>query len=97
MAEVVTLDVPIATPAPTMSDIRVSMIHLDEDAEQATFRVRSSSGLQREYTYQGAEAVTMIRALNKANLSVKSLNRRILERLIADHPELSGTISGAPD
>ncbi len=41
-------------------------------------------------------ARAMMRALNKADLSTKSLQRRIMERLIADG-HLAGTISGTPD
>ena len=39
---------------------------------------------------------TLMRALNKADLSVKSLQRRILERLALDG-HLVGTVSGTPD
>jgi hypothetical protein len=36
-------------------------------------------------------------ALNKVNLSTKSLHRRIIEQLQADGLLGTGTISGAPD
>jgi hypothetical protein len=42
-------------------------------------------------------ATTLLKFLNTANLSTKSLHRRILERLIADNPGLAGTIGGAAD
>ncbi len=41
-------------------------------------------------------ATTLMVALNKANLSTKSLQKRILERLQTDG-HLAGTISGTPD
>lgn len=41
------------------------------------------------------KATNMIIALNKANLSVKSLQRRIFEALIADG-HLSGSVTGTP-
>ena len=37
-----------------------------------------------------------MKALNKADLSVKSLHRRVLERLIADS-FLPGLVSGSPE
>lgn len=46
--------------------------------------------------YEGAAAIALMTSLNKADLSVKSLHRRIMETVIADGM-LSGTISGAPD
>jgi len=45
--------------------------------------------------YTGSEALMMINALNTANLSTKSLRRRILERLQADGVVPVGTITGA--
>jgi hypothetical protein len=56
-------------------------------------------GDNNEYTsigYEGTEATNLMVALNKANLSTKSLHRRIMEKAIADG-KLSGTISGVPD
>jgi hypothetical protein len=38
----------------------------------------------------------MMISLNKVNLSVKSLHRRVIEQLINDG-KLDGTISGSPD
>lgn len=44
------------------------------------------------------KASTTIVALNKANLTTKSLHRRILEMLQADFPvKFAGSISGSPD
>lgn len=44
----------------------------------------------------GTTTADLITALNKANLSVKSLERRILERLQTDGRIGTGTISGTP-
>lgn len=54
-----------------------------------------ANGERRTETYTGAIATTLMSALNTTNLSVKSLHRRILERLLADG-KLTGTISGTP-
>lgn len=54
----------------------------------------NGQSLTHRWTGQGAE--NDIIALNKANLSTNSLQRRILNRLTADGV-LSGTISGTAD
>lgn len=45
----------------------------------------------------GEGATTKIVALNKANLSTKSLLRRLIEQAVADGKIPTGTISGLPD
>lgn len=72
------------------------LIHLNW--EQATIKVgfRGDNGEYTSIGYEGTEATNLMVALNKANLSVKSLHRRVMEKAVADG-KLSGTISGAPD
>lgn len=43
------------------------------------------------------EALTLITALNKANFSTKSLEKRLLEQVVALGGEYAGIISGTPD
>ncbi len=50
----------------------------------------------REFRYEGSIAMTLLLALNTANLTIKSLERRVLERLIADGL-LAGAVTGLPD
>ena len=45
----------------------------------------------------GQAAIDMIKALNKANLTIKSLEKRVLEAVIAFDAKYAGNISGAPD
>ena len=75
------------------------IIQLVLDMEQGRIVVRLvGSGGQRKEVVLGdaANARAMLKALNKADLSVKSLNRRIMEKLLADG-HLEGSISGTPD
>lgn len=58
--------------------------------------LRSDIGDMLHHTYTGAIAQTMIRTLNTANLTTKSLHKRILERLSADGI-IPGTVTGTPD
>ncbi len=72
------------------------LLHLN--LEQATIKAafRGDNGEYTSIGWEGTAATTLIIALNKADLSVKSLHRRIMEQAISDG-KLSGTISGTPD
>lgn len=52
---------------------------------------------KRLVVFKGQEAVNNIRLLNKANLTIKSLERRIMEAVQAKFPSLAGQITGVPD
>lgn len=90
MAEQVTL----ATSAPAPY-YRVSRLDLDWDGRLILVHLRGAFQETRTFSYSGTEAETLLRALNTANLSTKSLHRRILEKLTADGL-LSGTVEGTP-
>ncbi len=72
------------------------LLHLDW--EQATIKAgfRGDNGEYTSIDYNGTEATNLMVALNKADLTVKSLHRRVMEKAITDG-KLSGTISGTPD
>lgn len=91
MAETLTLTTPI-----TSTVFAVARLILDWEGA-AIYIVLNANGRRFEYSYTGATATALMTALNKANLSTKSLHRRIIEQLVSDFPELGGTISGAPD
>lgn len=56
------------------------------------------NGKTSDHYYREADgALGLILALNKANLAIKSLQRRILEKLLADGKLVVGTITGTPD
>src|SRR5687767_11917853 len=58
------------------------------------------NGVQRMIEYadlpENPVATNLMVALNKANLSTKSLHKRVLERLVTDG-HIAGTIGGTPD
>ena len=72
------------------------LIHLNW--ERATIKVgfRGDNGEYTSVGYTGTDATSLMISLNKANLSTKSLHKRIMEKVVADG-KMSGTISGAPD
>lgn len=78
-----------------VSKYRVARLLLDWEGQGIQIGLYEN-GIFQTFGYFGAEATQLMTALNKADLSVKSLHRRILEKLIADG-KISGTISGAPD
>lgn len=94
MPEQLDLTDPVVFPSTTRYE--VIYVCLDKRRAHIAIRVEDEAGRARDFVYSGAEATTLMRQLNKADLSVKSLERRILERLVADGL-LAGTISGAPD
>lgn len=81
---------------PANSFYRVRDLRLYWDDKRIVIGLVGQNGERRTEGYKGATAVTLMRALNKADLSVDSLHKRILERLAADG-KLAGTVSGAPD
>ena len=94
MAEEVILTTPVTTPSITAW--KVSSLHLDWDNSQITIKLRGPNGETKFHSYGGAVALTMMVALNKADLSSNSLHKRILNRLILDRTVL-GTVTGTPD
>lgn len=75
---------------------KVLALDLNWGGKTIEVTLTGADGIQRTFRYSGTMAETMMIALNKADLSVKSLHRRILERLMNDGL-LSGTITGLPD
>ncbi len=82
---------------------RLIGLALDWEHAYISIRLRGANGEIKTFSYGGdgpgvnpAAVLALLVALNKADLSVKSLQRRILERLIADG-KILGTISGTPD
>jgi len=94
MAELLTLTTPVTTP--TLTTYAVRMISMDLDVPAILIRLKGTNGEVKVCSYNGATDTTLMIALNKANLSTTSLQKRVLQQLIADG-ELSGTISGSPD
>lgn len=71
---------------------RIMIVLRGENNEIKTFIYGGPNGMITDKT----KAINLMIALNKANLSVKSLHRRVIEQLISDG-FISGTISGVPD
>ena len=94
MSEQLDLTTPITTPSITYYNIKCLV--LDWGNKAIVISLKGTNGENKQFSYDGDIAVTLMKALNKADLSVKSLHRRVLERLIADS-FLPGLVSGSPE
>lgn len=89
--------------APPVSSVEVVGIQMFRKPPASLFvLVRDDQGRETEFGWvddsQSTKAIDTIRALNKANLSTKSLERRALEFLVAEGKiTAAGTITGSPD
>jgi len=104
MAEAITLTTAEVIPQIVTSSYRVIVLLLDWEKALISIDLRGENGELKRFIYGGpsgtsadrTKAQNMIIALNKANLSIKSLHRRIIEQLLADG-FLSGAVTGTPD
>jgi len=94
MAESLNLTSPIIK---TITSYIVRRLDMDLDAAYISIRLKGTDGKSIELNYEGSIATTLIIALNKTNLSINSLQRRILERLVIDGKLPLGTVIGSPD
>jgi len=92
MAESLTLTAP-----QSVTDYKVVVLKLDWNQKAIVVVVQDTQGDKLKKSYSGATAEAMITALNKANLSTNSLQKRILEQLVTDGLLAAGTVTGTPD
>ena len=96
--EQIDLTAPESYPLPvkTVANWKVDELHLQFSAAHIGIVLLGPLKEVREVHYNGATATSLMAALNKANLSTKSLHKRVLEYLVTDG-KLAGTITGAVD
>ena len=81
----------------THSAYKVIGLNLDWEGATVTIFLKCvSTGQQLTFNRSGLVATNLMLGLNKADLSVKSLHKRILEYLVSEG-ELTGSVSGSPD
>ena len=98
MPEVLTLTTPDVTPPVTTAGYTISFIGLQVDPTPAiVVLLKGTNGERVEVrTATDAEALALLTALNTANLSVKSLQKRCLEWCAGKLARLAGTVTGIP-
>lgn len=101
--EELTLTDPVVVPEKVTNKYHVVAVSMDMEAMahatekgQILIRLRDNYDAPSNYQYTGSQAITLIKTLNTANLTTKSMHKRILEKLSADGL-LVGTVSGTPD
>lgn len=94
MAEIITLTTPLA--GAVTNDYRLVSLSLDIQAQSVQMVARSNLGAYVTRLVLDVEAVNLLKLLNTANLSVKSLQRRALEYM-ASKGDFIGTVNGTPD
>lgn len=91
----------LTNPPPSVSEYRIAELLLNWGVgESCVLSIRlipNVAGHQDiQHAYRGAAACTMLRQLNKADLSTISLHRRIMNQLIADKVFV-GLATGTPE
>jgi len=79
-----------------VEDYEVSSLNLRFLDGLIEIEMTNTNGDRLIHLIQNPQATVLMRALNKADLSTNSLQKRIMERLVTDGV-LTGTISGTPD
>lgn len=102
MSETYTLTTPIVPVEPmTTSYYLVRFVVERAPVARLSVLIQSNAGDRIEVRYSddagGTTAATLISNLNTANLSTKSLQRRLFDRLAADGYLPAGAVTGTPD
>lgn len=94
MAELIILTTPVT--APTITDYHVIRIDINRKDQRFLMAVESNTGKMVERMEVGQVALDLMIQLNKANLTIKSLERRVLEYM-ASKGDFTGSVTGTPD
>ena len=95
--ETLTLTNPITPPAPTTSTYHVASLYLGWKTQRIIAVLEDNNGIATTCNWDGATAVALMTGLNKANLSIKSLHKRVIEQAQADGKLPAGSVTGSPD
>ena len=94
MAETLTLTTPVTQ---TRTTYQLTGLKLDWPAAFIECRLLGSDGIEVVRTYTGASATAKMSALNTFNFAAGvSMQKKAIQLLQADFPELAGAISGTP-
>lgn len=96
MPEELVLTDPIVEPEKVTSNYTIGAMTLSGDEKTVAITLRDNFHQPFYVNYYGAEAIEMIKFLNTANFTTKSMHKRLLEKIAADGV-LPGTVQGTPD
>lgn len=94
MAEQLDLTAPIVPPSRTTYTVQGLTLNYPAAVIQAT--LLGSDGVVIVIGWEGPPATALMIALNKANLSTTSLQKRVLQQAVTDSKLPAGTVSGTP-
>jgi hypothetical protein len=91
------LDLTTAVPASGGTTFwRINQLRFLVDDDILLIHLIGQNNEKKQHTYTGTTAHDIMVAINKADLTTDSLQKRLLERLDADGV-ISGTVSGTPE
>jgi hypothetical protein len=96
--ERITLAAPEVVPQIQTTDYRPVVIHLEREPQpRVVVLFAGTNGERKEWRVDDpARALTLLKALNTANLTLNSLEKRCMTQAIADGV-FAGAITGTPD
>lgn len=104
MAEELVLTTPEVEPAKSTTKYQVVMSIFDWEGQHVQFvvkgennRIHAQYGGPMATQAEKDEATKFMRTMNTANFTTKSMQKRILEKLVADGKIPPGTVQGSPD
>ena len=97
MPEQLVLTTPDVIPEKQTTGYRIVFVMKNLETQVFEAHARGTNGELIPARYEGDVAVQVIKQLNKADLSAKSEQKRILERMVADGHLKGGTVQGTPD
>lgn len=81
----------------TRNGVSIEHIHMDRrGGGELVVGLIGSDGVSVTKTVSGPRALAIISAISTANLSIKSLDQRLLERFATDGDLPAGTVTGTP-
>lgn len=92
MAETLTLTTP-----QSVTTYIIDMLKLSWTGASIVVLLHDTQGDKYKASYSGQSATDLMVALNKANLTTNSLQKRILNQLVTDGKLPAGTVTGTPD
>jgi hypothetical protein len=104
MAEEYQLTDPIVIPEVVTSKYKVIAMNLnmesafaDSEPGLVLIELKDNNGVRSNYTYEGQQAIDMMKWMNTANFSTTSMQKRVLQKLSQDGKLPAGDITGTVD
>ena len=92
MPEKLTLTTPI-----TVSDFDIARVDYNWRDSRITVEFSDTTGKTITAVWEGAQALTLMRGINKADCRTNTQRTRILAQAVSDNKLPAGTVTGSPD